>query len=95
MDCYIYFKAAEHLSAQIIAFERELQTRLQQEYDICGTLQRRPDTNGGVHTWMEIYRDVPENFSALLQKILLQTQLQDLQYSERHAEYFMNVEVCA
>jgi hypothetical protein len=94
MDCYIYFKAEAQHSEQIVTAERELQEWLRRTAQIRGQLQRRPEASHGILTWMETYRDVPENFAALLQQALSQSSLQSLACRERHAEYFMNVDVC-
>jgi len=94
MDCYIYFKSEAQHSAQVIAAERELQALLFAQCRIRAQLQRRPESHAGLLTWMEIYHAIPEDFSEQLQHALSQTALPQWQRGERHAEYFMDVEVC-
>jgi hypothetical protein len=60
-----------------------------------GKLQRRPESANDLHTWMEVYANVPDDFTALLEKLVQQTGLAELQYSERRTEYFLDVDVCA
>jgi len=95
MNCYIYFKAKIENETAIIVAERELQNRLQQKLRLITSLQRRPKAVNGIHTWMEVYENIPNNFDELLEDMMSQTALPDLQYSERHVEYFLNVDVCA
>lgn len=95
MDCYIYFKAGTALEEKVIAAEKSLQQLVLARLGIRGKLQRRPESVNDLHTWMEVYADVPGDFSALLEKLAQQTSLAELQYSERRTEYFLDVDVCA
>jgi cell division protein FtsX len=87
MDCYIYFKAGTALEEKVIAAEKSLQ-QLTGAIGNRGKLQRRPESANSLHTWMEVYANVPDDFSALLEKLVQQTGLTELQYSERRTEYF-------
>ncbi|MBC3935850.1 DUF4936 family protein [Undibacterium sp. CY7W] len=99
MDCYVYFKTPEEKSAAVIAEVALLQQRLHAlcpELQQAGmALQRRPELKQGLITWMEIYHQVPDNFEALLRSALQHVDFPELQYAERHAEYFVDVVVCA
>lgn len=95
MDCYIYFKAGTALEEKVIAAEKSLQQLVLARLGIRGKLQRRPESANDLHTWMEVYANVPGDFSALLEKLVQQTGLAELQYSERRTEYFLDVDVCA
>ncbi|MBC3930328.1 DUF4936 family protein [Undibacterium curvum] len=99
MDCYIYFKMPDAKAVAVIAEVALLQQRLRAlspELQQTGmALQRRPDLKQGLITWMEIYREVPDNFEAQLRSALQHVDFPELQYAERHAEYFVDVVVCA
>ena len=95
MDCYIYFKAGTALEEKVIAAEKSLHQQVLAQLGIKGKLQRRPESANDLHTWMEVYANVPDDFAAQLEKLLQQTGLAELQYSERRAEYFLDVDVCA
>lgn len=94
MNCYIYFKADSGLEVDILKAEKQLQQLLMSRHQICGRVQRRPAVAGVPHTWMEVYHNVPSGFDILLNRVLEQTLFADLQYSERHVEYFLDVDVC-
>ena len=95
MECYIYFKTRVADEARVLAAEAQLQRLLLQHTGRGMALQRRPHDSEGLHTWMEIYHEVSPDWSIQLAELLAQTALPDLQYSGRHAEYFLNVDVCA
>ncbi|MFZ6847420.1 DUF4936 family protein [Undibacterium sp. RuRC25W] len=95
MNCYIYFKATIENEDAIIAAEQLLLKALHSVGLILTSLERRPKATDGLHTWMETYKNVPHNFKELLDVAISQTTLLNLQYSERHIEYFLNVDVCA
>lgn len=79
----------------MIAAEKALQELVRTQLAIKGKLQRRPEPANDLHTWMEVYADVPDGFSAQLEKLVQQTGLAELQYSERRTEYFLDADVCA
>ena len=95
MNCYVYFKAKVENENAIMHAEHVLHSHLQLKYRLDMSLQRRPEPENALHTWMEVYKDIPANFEEVLANAVQQTTLSDLQYSERHVEYFLNVEACA
>ena len=95
MNCYIYFKAEAQNEAHIRRAEAQLQALVMQHYLLAGTVQKRPEATHGIHTWMEVYLAVPDHFSVLLAPLVAQTELPTLLQSERHIEYFMDVDLCA
>ena len=95
MNCYVYFKAKTEHESAIIFEERKLHQYLRQRTGHVPRLERRPEISHGLHTWMEVYQNVSDRFEEELKLALRQTALPDLQYSERHVEFFLNVDVCA
>ncbi|MFZ6772509.1 DUF4936 family protein [Undibacterium sp. SXout7W] len=95
MNCYIYFKAEAQNEAHVRRAEAQLQAMVMQHYQLVATVQKRPEATHGIHTWMEVYRAVPDHFSTVLAQLVAQTDLPALLHSERHIEYFMDVDLCA
>lgn len=97
MDCYVYYKTAQEHELQILRqskiIRESLMTRLQ--INLQSNLQRRPELDKGVITWMEIYRDVPHTFEAALAEIVDLTEIMSLIQGERHVEYFEDAISCA
>ena len=95
MDCYVYYKTAqEHQSLLLCQAERMSEILLAQT-GITFLLQRRPDVTDGLVTWMEVYRQVPDDFEILLMKIISQTEMMPLIKGERYVEYFVDAITCA
>lgn len=95
MDCYIYFKTMSSQETEVISEEQLLQTHMQQQTGIAHDLQRRPSAQDGLHTWMEVHRQVSPDFEQQLARAYAQTRLSELLQGERHMEYFMDVRLCA
>lgn len=97
MDCYVYYKTAQEHELQILRqskiIRESLMTRLQ--INLQSNLQRRPELDKGVITWMEIYRDVPHTFEVALAEIVDLTEIMSLIQGERHVEYFEDAISCA
>ena len=90
MHCYVYFKA--HLSNQTAVLHclTYLRTSLDQ-LGLSSEVQKRPNAHDGVETWMEIYRDIPEDFEETLAKAVSQSGLDSHVIGKRHLEYFVAV----
>jgi hypothetical protein len=94
MDCYIYYRADAAAATRIKQLAGVLQAALAMQ-DIIGELKRRPDAKDGQHTWMEVYRDIPEDFQQHMQAALQNSKLNELIQGARHEEYFMDASACA
>lgn len=95
MNCYIYFKAEEQNEVAILRAETQLQAMIMEHFQCVGTVQIRPESAHGLQTWMEVYHSVPANFATELAPLVTQAGLPGLMHSERHIEYFMDVDLCA
>lgn len=97
MDCYVYYKAAQEHEMQIVRqvkmIRKYLNTKL--NTNLYAHLQRRPEAENGVVTWMEIYRHVPHAFATALAEVVNQTEIMTLIQGQRHAEYFEDAIPCA
>lgn len=90
MDCYIYYKAASEHAQQVQSCFARLQSNLL-NLAIAPRLQRRPQASNSLHTWMEIYQDIPENFEPILAVAVSASGILDVLASDRRLEYFSNV----
>ena len=90
MDCYIYYKAAIEHAQQIQTCFACLQSNLP-ILALPPRLQRRPQASNSLHTWMEIYQDIPENFESILAVAVSASGILDVLASDRRLEYFSNV----
>ncbi len=95
MDCYIYYKTVQERLPQVLEQVIDIQKKLSQQVTVGMHLQRRPDATNGVHTWMEIYRQVPLDFDSILTKIVDQSKIHSMISGARHTEYFMDAMPCA
>jgi hypothetical protein len=95
MDLYIYYhvpcERADELQKQVL----NMQTKLAKEFSLITELKRRPDKRDECHTWMEVYRNIPENFDTIVQQAVTQAGLTTLINGERHLEHFLDLSECA
>ena len=95
MDCYIYFKASADHETAVIEQEQLLQSLMVERGLSAHLLQRRPQAQDGMHTWMEVHRQFTPEFEQDLVHAYGKTRLAELQSGERHVEYFMDANLCA
>jgi hypothetical protein len=95
MDLYIYYRVpcerADELQKQVL----NMQTKLAKEFSLITELKRRPEKRDECHTWMEVYRNIPENFDRIVQQAVTQAGLTTLINGERHLEHFLDLSACA
>jgi hypothetical protein len=94
MDCYIYYRVPVALQSEALEQAGLLQAGLAKA-GLAGELKRRPQASNDLHTWMEVYKDIPPNFDTMLQQALQQTSLPSLIQGDRHFEYFVDAMTCA
>ncbi|WMW78899.1 DUF4936 family protein [Undibacterium cyanobacteriorum] len=92
MHCYVYFKAHLNNQTAVLQCLTRLQTSLRQ-LGLKPEVQKRPNAHDGIETWMEIYRDIPEDFEETLAKTVSQSGLYSHIIGKRHLEYFVTVTV--
>jgi hypothetical protein len=90
-DLFVYYKAQAGDAAAIAAHVSRLQAGL----GLPASLHRRPEEKEGLHTWMEVYRAIPEDFAARLTAVVDGDELASLIVGERHYEFFLEVATCA
>ncbi|MFZ6649682.1 DUF4936 family protein [Undibacterium sp. TJN25] len=96
MDCYIYYRAEAQHQQQVGQQAGKL-LQLFEQAGVATELKRRPEAENGMHTWMEVYKGVPQDFEAQMRAALQHTQLLAViaDGGKRHIEYFMDITPCA
>ena len=94
-DLYIYYRVPDSYAAQLAPRVQAMQARLKAEQGVAGQLKRRPGSNEGVQTWMEIYLATNAGFDAALAAAVREAALSEQIDGKRHTEVFMDVDTCA
>jgi hypothetical protein len=89
-DVYIYYRVRDDHAARMAPRVRAMQALLG-----AGQLKRRPGSNDGLQTWMEIYMDTADGFDTILQGAVRDAGLAEFTQGPRHTEIFTDVEPCA
>lgn len=89
MDYYIYYRVRDAQAQSLRDKVLPMQATLQQQYQIGTALKRRPDSQDGRQTWMEVYLAVPDDFDAELADALAAAGIPPLIDGERHIERFI------
>jgi hypothetical protein len=99
MDCYIYYKAKVENARQVQVCVKRLQTYVVENLwassdfaMVQPQLQRRPEAIDGLHTWMEIYRNVPAQFEQVVRDATVSSGVFECLIGERRLEYFMDAD---
>lgn len=93
IDLYVYYKVRDEHAATLAPLVCALQARVIQPG--AARLLRRPESNDGVQTWMEVYPDVPETFAAELEAAACNAGFDHLVQGPRRVEVFTEFPPCA
>ena len=94
-DLFIYYRVPDAHAAQLAPRVRAMQARLRAAHGVAGQLKRRPGSNDGQQTWMEIYLGTGAGFDAALAAAVQEAALSEQIDGNRHTEVFMDVDTCA
>lgn len=94
-DLYIYYRVRCENAQQLQALACAMQAGVARRYGIVTELKRRPGQKDGLHTWMEVYLDVPQDIEAVLEQAVAQAGLVPLIEGRRNTEYFLDYSLCA
>ena len=92
IDLYVYYKVRNEDAARLEPLARGLQARLAPG---SARLLRRPGSQDGVQTWMEVYPGVTETFAVGLEEAAAQAGFGALTAGPRRAEVFVELPPCA
>lgn len=94
MDLYVYYRVQVANAAVFLTKITEMQDNLRREYGIRTALKRRPEEQDGLHTWMEVYLEVAEDFEAKLEQAVANSELPAMIAGKRHVEHFLDLTLC-
>jgi hypothetical protein len=94
-DLYIYYQVRDEDAAALAPRVRAMQQRLALHHGVAGQLKRRPETEDGLQTWMEIYPATRAGFDAALAAAVADAALAQLTVGKRHTEIFTDLSTCA
>ncbi len=90
MDCYVYYKASVSDEQEIIACFQRLRHSLE-KLGLAPVLQRRPESKNSMHTWMETYTEIPNDFDVIIGSCVIASGLMNFVIGDRHAERFIRI----
>ncbi|MDQ2819144.1 MAG: DUF4936 family protein [Pseudomonadota bacterium] len=92
---YIYYQVADAGAAQLLPLVRRMQAALAAHCLVGTGLKRRPASDNGVQTWMEIYDGIDAGFDARLAAAVAAAGIDGLIAGHRHTELFTEMPPCA
>ena len=95
MDLYIYYRVRTINTDLFQERAVGMQQQLMRAHAIVAALKRRPEVQDDMHTWMEVYLNVVDDFATTLNQAVATSRLSDLIEGDRHTEQFLDVPVCA
>ncbi|KQZ28102.1 DUF4936 family protein [Duganella sp. Root1480D1] len=96
MDLYVYYKVQAAHAAGLQGAVIAMQSALSAAHGVVAQLKRRPETAGGVQTWMEVYPALAgDAFVAELDAAVAQAGLARWISGPRHVEVFEDLPPCA
>lgn len=95
MDLYIYYRVSTANAGALQTQLAHMQATLAAQWQVQTDIKRRPELQNNQHTWMEIYRNVPDEFLPALQTAVTQAGISGLIDGARHIESFVDLDACA
>jgi hypothetical protein len=93
IDLYVYYKVRDADAAALAPLVRALQARVSNPG--AARLLRRPGSQDGVQTWMEVYPDVSGTFAGALEAAASEAGFGHLVQGPRRVEVFVEFPPCA
>jgi hypothetical protein len=95
VELYIYYQVSDANAARLLPVVRAMQASLASGHAVGTSLKRRPGSEQGLQTWMEIYTDADAGFSATLDAAVAAVGIPQLLQGARHTEVFTEMPPCA
>lgn len=95
VDLYVYYRVPETQADTLLPLVRSLQSQLAAECGASPALRKRPQSENGSQTWMEIYTAVDDGFAVLLESAVERAGLMTFIDGARHTEHFVEFSQCA
>ncbi|WP_332878592.1 DUF4936 family protein [Massilia sp. S19_KUP03_FR1] len=94
-ELYIYYQVADVHAAELLPLVRSMQAALARHEDVGTGLKRRPESEHGLQTWMEIYTGTAPDFADRLALAVGAAGIAHLIDGRRHTEVFTELPPCA
>lgn len=94
-ELYIYYQVTDAHAATLLPLVRTMQARLARDEGVVTGLKRRPESEHGLQTWMEIYTGTASDFADRLALAVADAGLAQLLDGRRHTEVFTEMPPCA
>lgn len=90
MDRYVYYRAPVAQATEVQRRVLAMQQQVAQQTGVRCQLKRRPEPEGALQTWMEVYHGIPVGFDEALHQAEMQHALATLIVGARHTDDFLN-----
>lgn len=94
-DLYIYYQVRDEHADALELRLRIMQAELGAVTGVYGDIKRRPGSQDGLQTWMEVYLGTGPGFDHALAAAGKEAELSELIEGERHTEVFTDLSPCA
>jgi predicted kinase len=91
VDLYVYYKVRELDAAALAPRVRAMQAALAARHGAASQLKRRPASQDGLQTWMEVYPGVHDGFADALAQAAADAGLDALTSGPRRSEVFVDL----
>jgi hypothetical protein len=94
-ELYIYYQVSDADAPRLLALVRDMQAAMAATHGVGTGLKRRPESEGGLQTWMEIYTGAGPALSIALDDAATAAGVAGLVTGRRHTEVFTEMPPCA
>ena len=93
-DLYIYYQVTDAVAPSLQTVVRAMQLQLATDHGVGTGLKRRPASEQGLQTWMEIYSGAGPEFGEQLARASAAAGIDGLVEGVRHTEVFTELPPC-
>jgi hypothetical protein len=94
-ELYIYYQVGDADAARAVTLVRAMQAALAAAHGVGTGLKRRPASEQGLQTWMEIYTGAGPSFADAVDAAAAAAGIDALVAGRRHTEVFTEMPPCA
>lgn len=94
-ELYIYYQVGDAQAVKLLPLVRSMQAQLALAHGVGTALKRRPESDQGLQTWMEVYTGCAPDFADQLALAVAAAGLDALTDGRRHTEVFTEMPPCA
>lgn len=94
-ELYIYYQVSDVHAPELLPLIRQLQAAMTRDCGVVTGLKRRPGSEQGLQTWMEIYQRATPGFGDTLALAVAAADIGRLVAGSRHTEVFTEMPPCA